>query len=148
MASIQRRRGRLQLRLDERERDALLDIVDTLASRDGAVASAPRAYEDDSDQAEYDRWVRPDIESGHEADIELIREGLGSGDDLLVLTEANAYAWLRGFNVLRRTAGATLGIEHDGWEVDADDTTKARPEYGMLIALGWLQEEMVAALET
>lgn len=138
----------MQLRLDEPERHALLDIVDRLSARDGAVATAPRAYADDADQAEYDRWVRPDIESGYEADLELVREGLGSDDELLVLTEGQVYAWLRAFNWLRRTAGATLGIERDGWETDADDATRKRPEYGMLIALGWLQEEMVAALES
>ena len=40
-----------------------------------------------------------------------------------------------------------LGISDDGWETEASEEFRARPEYGMLMALGWLQEELVAALE-
>ena len=41
-----------------------------------------------------------------------------------------------------------VGIEGDGWEDTATDATKQRPEYGVLIALGYLQEELVAALDS
>lgn len=149
MASVLKRRGRIQVRLDEREREALLDILERLnlhISR--ALATSPRAYEDETKQAEYDRWVRPEIERGYEADLNVIRDGLGADDGLLVLTEAQVYAWLRGFNQLRLAAGSLLGITEDGWETTVDEAVKARPEFGMLIALGWLQEELVAALES
>ncbi len=149
MASVLKRRGRIQVRLDEREREALLDILERLnlhISR--ALATSPRAYEDETKQAEYDRWVRPEIERGYEADLNVIREGLGADDGLLVLTEAQVYTWLRGFNQLRLAAGSLLGITEDGWEATVDEAVKARPEFGMLIALGWLQEELVAALES
>lgn len=149
MASVLKRRGRIQVRLDERERDALLDIVQRLGvDSNRALATTPRAYEDETKQAEYDRWVRPEIERGYEADLDVIRDALTSGDDLLVLTEAQVYAWLRGFNQLRLAAGSILGISADGWEIDATDETRARPEFGMLMALGWLQEELLAALES
>lgn len=149
MASVLKRRGRIQVRLDERERFALLDIVGRLSTGAGrALATTPRAYEDDTRQSEYDRWVRPEIERGHEADLDVIRDGLGAGDDLLVLTEAQVYAWLRGFNRLRLSAGSLLGIVDDGWEADASSELRGQPEFGMLMALGWLQEELVAALET
>ena len=36
----------------------------------------------------------------------------------------------------------------DGWETEATAELRAKPEYGMLIALGYLQEELVVALET
>ena len=149
MASVLKRRGRIQVRLDPDERAALLDILERLAAqRDQALATKPRAYDDAAAQAEYERWVRPDIERGHDADLDVIRDGLTAGEELLPLTEAQVYAWLRGFNQLRLAAGSTLGIVEDGWEADATEATRARPEYGMLIALGWLQEELVAALET
>jgi hypothetical protein len=45
-------------------------------------------------------------------------------------------------------AGEILGIEGDGWEDTATDATKKKPEYGVLIALGYLQEELVAALDS
>ena len=149
MASVLKRRGRVQVRLDADERAALLDILDRLGAQRGrALATKPRAYDDDSEQAEYERWVRPDIERGHDADLDVIRDGLAAGEGLLPLTEAQVYAWLRGFNQLRLAAGSTLGITADGWEAEATEAMRAQPEYGMLIALGWLQEELVAALET
>ena len=149
MASVLKRRGRIQVRLDERERTAILDILERLqAHLSRALATTPRAYEDDTKQAEYDRWVRPEIERGYEADLDVIRDALSSGDELLVLTEAQVFAWLRAFNQLRLAAGSLLGITEDGWETAATDELRAQPEFGMLMALGWLQEELVAALES
>ncbi len=148
MASVLRRRGRVQVKVDKREREALIGIIDSLSPRLAApLASAPRAYDDAKLQAEYDRWVRPDIEKGREADLTMVRDALSGGEDTLPLTEAQTLAWLRAFNHLRVAAGEILGIEGDGWEDTATDATKQKPEYGILIALGYLQEELVAALE-
>ena len=147
MASVLRRRGRIQVKVDSRERQALIGILDSLGPRLAApLVSAPRAYEEDDLQAEYDRWVRPDIDKGREADVNMVRDALRGGEDTLPLTEAQALAWLRAFNHLRVAAGEILGIEGDGWEETASDATKQRPEYGVLIALGYLQEELVAAM--
>jgi hypothetical protein len=149
VASVLKRRGRIQVRLDERERTALGDIVAQLQTHiTRALATTPRAYDDETMQGEYDRWVRPEIDRGYEADLDVVRDGLSAGDELLVLTEAQVYAWLRAFNQLRLAAASLLGITDDGWEADASDEFRARPEYGMLMALGWLQEELVAALES
>jgi Domain of unknown function (DUF2017) len=149
VASVLKRRGRIQVRLDERERVAILDILERLQAHiSRALATTPRAYEDETKQAEYDRWVRPEIERGYEADLDVIRDALSAGEQVLVLTEAQVFAWLRGFNQLRLAAGSLLGISDDGWESEATDELRAQPEFGMLMALGWLQEELVAALET
>jgi hypothetical protein len=149
VASVLKRRGRIQVRLDAEERAALLGIVELLQAHiSRALATTPRAYEDDGMQAEYDRWVRPEIERGYEADLDVVRDALGAGEELLVLTEAQVYAWLRGFNQLRLAAGSILDIREDGWETEATAELRAKPEFGMLMALGWIQEEMVAALES
>ena len=149
MASVMKRRGRIQVRFDAAEREALLDITGRLSAHAGrALATTPRAYEDAAMQGEYDRWVRPEIERGYEADLDVVRDSLSAVEAVLVLTEAQVYAWLRAFNQLRTAAGSILGITADGWETDASVELKGRPEYGMLIALGWLQEELVAALES
>jgi hypothetical protein len=149
MAQVLRRRGRIQVRVDKRERAALIGILDSLGPRLAApLASAPRAYDESDLQAEYDRWVRPDIDKGREVDITMVRDALSAGEDTLPLTEAQALAWLRAFNHLRVAAGEILGIEADGWEETATDATRQKPEYGVLIALGYLQEELVAALES
>ncbi len=148
MAQVLRRRGRIQVKVDKREREALIGIIDSLSPRLAApLASAPRAYDDAKLQAEYDRWVRPDIEKGREVDLTMVREALSGGEDTLPLTEAQTLVWLRAFNHLRVAAGEILGIEADGWEETATDTVKQQPEYGVLMALGYLQEELVAALE-
>ncbi|MEO9044585.1 MAG: DUF2017 family protein [Candidatus Dormibacter sp.] len=149
MASVLKRRGRIQVRFDAAERDALLDIVGRLETHiSRALATTPRAYDDKTMQSEYDRWVRPEIERGYGADLDVIRDALSAGEELLVLTEAQVYAWLRGFNQLRLAAGSLLGISEDGWETAASEQLRAKPEFGMLIALGYLQEELVAALES
>jgi hypothetical protein len=149
VASVLKRRGRIQVRLDDRERTAILDIVERLQTHiTRALATTPRAYEDEGMQAEYDRWVRPEIERGYEADLDVIRDALSAGETPLVLTEAQVFAWLRGFNQLRLAAGSLLGISEDGWETEATDELRGQPEFGMLMALGWLQEELVAALES
>ncbi len=149
MASVLKRRGRIQVRLNEQERAALLDIMTRLQVHIGrALATTPRAYEDEAMQGEYDRWVRPEVERGCEADLDMVRDALDAGDDLLVLTEAQVYVWLRSFNQLRLAAGSILGITDDGWELASTEATRAAPEYGMLMVLGYLQEELLAALET
>lgn len=56
--------------------------------------------------------------------------------------------WLRAFNHRRVAAGDVLGLENDGWEERAEAETRAMPEYGILIALSWIQEELIAALES
>jgi hypothetical protein len=149
MAQVLRRRGRIQVKVDKREREALIGIIDSLSPRLAApLASAPRAYDDAKLQAEYDRWVRPDIEKGREVDLTSVRNALSAGEDTLPLTEAQTLAWLRAFNHLSVAAGEILGIEGDGWEDTATEATKQKPEYGVLIALGYLQEELVAALDS
>jgi hypothetical protein len=147
VAEIARLPDGTELRLDGRERELLLDIVDRLSAQLGTVPrSSPRAYEDAELEAEYRRLAQPDFESTRLADIELVRSGLAAGRDELILQEDETLAWIRALNHLRLVAGGLIGIEADGWESAADETTLARPEYDMLIALGWLQEGLVSAL--
>lgn len=149
MAQVLRRRGRIQVKLNRQERTALLRILDELQPQLATrLGSPPRAYDDPEMQAEYDRWVRPEVERGREADLAVVRDSLDAGEDTLPLTEAQALAWLRAFNHLRVMAGGILGIEEDGWEATLDERTRQRPEFGVLMALGYLQEELVVALES
>ena len=125
MASVLKRRGRVQVRLDAEERAALLASLERLEAHiSRALATTPRAYDDEVMQAEYDRWVRPEIERGYEADLDVIRDSLSAGEEVLVLTEAQVYAWLRGFNQLRLAAGSLLGISEDGWEAEATNAVR------------------------
>jgi hypothetical protein len=148
MAQVLRRRGRIQVKLDAKERDALLGIIDGLTPQVAGLDARTRAYDEPELQQEYDRWVRPELERGRDADVSVVRDSLSAGENTLPLTEAQALAWLRAFNHLRLAAGAVLGVDSDGWEERADAAMKRRPEYGVLLALGYLQEELVAALQS
>lgn len=146
MAQVQRRRGRIQVRLDANERAALSNTIERLQphTRDNSQA----AYDEEEFQGEYARWVSPELERERDEDITLVRDGLEAGEDTLPLTELQAMAWLRAFNHLRLAAGRVLGVEADGWEERADPAMRATPEFGVLLALAYLQEELVAALES
>ncbi len=149
MAQVLRRRGRIQVKLDAREREALTAIVDRLAPQMGTVlATSPRAYVEPALQAEYERWVRPEVERGREADVAVVRDSLAAGENTLPLTEAQALSWLRAFNHLRIAAAGIIGVDADGWEERATAEMRGQPEFGILLALGYLQEELVAALDS
>lgn len=148
MAEVRKRRGRIQIRLDADERAALLMIVEQLAPSLGQVRrTVPVAYDDPELQAEYDRWVRPEIDRGRGEDLDAIRACLGSGEDVTSLSDDQALAWVRGLNLLRLTAGGLLGVEEDGWEQRAEERVRHSTEFRVLLALGLLQEELVAVLE-
>ncbi len=149
MANVLRRRGRIQVRLDGREREALLGIVTGMSPGLAAVReTTSRAYEDPELQREFARWVKPETDADCEADLAAVRDSLSAGEDTLPLTEAQALSWLRALNFLRLAAGQQLGVTDDAWMDAADDATRASYEFGVLIALGYIQEELVAALES
>jgi Domain of unknown function (DUF2017) len=149
MAQVLRRRGRIQLRLNQEERDALAHIVTSLRPLVAATSAAtPRAYDDEESQADYSKWVHSDLELGRNSDVDVVAEGLSAGEDTLVLTEEQAFVWLRALTHLRLAAGTQLGISSDGWETGLPPQTQERIEFRMLTALGWIQEELIAALES
>jgi hypothetical protein len=149
MAQVRKRRGRIQLHLDANERAAIAAILDDLSPHLGSVIrTKPVAYSEPAYQHEYARWVVPEVERNRNADLDVVRDCLASGEDMSPLTDAQALAWSRALNHLRLAAGGLLGIEEDGWELEIGASVRVRPEYRMLMALGILQEELVAALES
>jgi len=148
VASIRRHRGRVEVRLDGEERAALLEIIEHLAPLLGTLPrTTPRAYDDDELEEEYGRFMRPEVEAARDADIESMRESLRGGGDKRELDESQVLSWTRALNHLRLAAGGLLGVEEDGWDEEVDDSVLGRPEFTMLMALGWIQERMVAALD-
>jgi hypothetical protein len=149
MAQVLRRRGRIQVRLDAQERQVLLDVIARLQAKLPRVRDTlSRTYDDPKFQDEYLRWVRPESDAGAEADVTVVRDSLESGENTLPLTEAQALCWLRALNHLRLAAGSVLGVSDDGWMERADTKTQRSFEYGVLIGLGYIQEELVAALDS
>lgn len=148
MAAIVRRGARVEVQLDRGEREVLLDIIDSLAPHLGSVErTVPRAYDDEKLDEEYARFMRPEVEASREADIEVMRESLRGERDRWQLDESQALSWTRALNHLRLVAGGMLGVEEDGWDAAPDDSLLRRGEFQMLMALGWVQEALVGALD-
>lgn len=148
MAGVRRAGGRIHLRLNHAERMALLDIVESLAPEVAALPVGPAAYEDAELEAEFERLVRPDLARGREADIQAVTGSLRSGEDSCSLTDAGAFAWIRALNHLRLAAAARLGLDSDGsLDAMADSATRERREFRAIVALAYIQEELVAALQ-
>jgi Domain of unknown function (DUF2017) len=147
MAWVRRRLNRVELRLDRREREILLRVVDELRPGLGDdPRTRLRAYDDPHLDEEYQRYSRPEVEHVRAADIDAVRAALSGSDDRFRLSEEEALTWVRALNHLRLVAGARLGIDDDGWEERSDASMLEREEYAMLVTLGWVQENVVAAL--
>ena len=150
MARIRRRRGDVEVVLDAEERTALRSIVDTLSA---ALEQRPQGerptYEDPAMEAEYQRWTVPGLVDTRDADIEAVRRGLSSDESQCYLNDGQAMSWVRALNHLRLAAGSLMGADEDGWEQRlGSDRLLERQEYRMLVALSWMQEALVDALES
>jgi len=141
--------GRVEVRLDARERSAVLRMLDTLADfRGGGPRTIPRAYDDPDLDRDYQRLTRPELEQLRDADIAAVRADLGAATrDVCRLDEDRALLWLRALNHLRLVAGGRLGIEKDGWEEDVPLADAQPDEYAMLADLGWLQDGIISAMD-
>lgn len=148
MAHITRQAGRVTIVLDAQERTALLGVTTALQNVIGSGAvPVSRGYDDPDLEVEYHKWVRPDVETSRNNDVQTIAETLGREAAEYALSESDALAWARGLTHLRLAAAVSLGIAEDGWEQGLSLTQQERPEYGWLLALSYIQEELVAALE-
>ena len=148
MAAIERRRGRVDVELDDRERQVLLRIVDDLSTGMGTVPrSVPRAYDDPTLEDEYQRLTWPEVEASRRADVDAVKAALESGGDHCRLDADAALVWLRALNHLRLVAGGRLGLEEDGWEETLSGEQLEGDTYAMLVTLGWLQDAIIEALE-
>ncbi len=141
-----RHRDRIRVRLSARETRLLRDLPLLLESAGGdgdeaaAARLAPPVYLSDADaDAEWRRFMQPELDQGREADRSVFGKTLGRGE----LTAEEAEGWLRTIGEARLVLGARLGITEDGWSADEPAPD---PMLALLHYLSWLQEELVAAL--
>lgn len=146
MAEIQGRGPLIQVMVDHREREALLQIVDrVLPMVDESAWATPRAYADDALEAEFQRLSGPDLSDNRAADLEVLRSNL-RGEGPIELSVEQAWSWLRVLNVLRLALAERLGLDEDGWEERFSQRQHRRPPLATLHLLSWVQEELVEAL--
>lgn len=149
--------GRLRVRLSTRERDLLRSLPAQLRSvltgeqPAGGVRERlfPPAYDDPLDELEYRELVSPGLLVQHLQALDVFARTLDHGQVgrltwTAELSAEEAGAWLSAVNDARLTLGALLGItSEDQWERGPD---RSHPSSVALWYLGWLEEELVAAL--
>jgi Domain of unknown function (DUF2017) len=116
------RRGRLRLRLEPAEADALAQLFDQLEIVAGADADPddavrrrlfPAAYPDDERaQAEYRDLTEESLRTERHERIEACRGELAGGGDIDLVGDAGQ-RWIQVLNDLRLAIGTRLGITED-----------------------------------
>jgi hypothetical protein len=115
----------------------------------------PPAYLDVADverDAEYRRLMRDDLVKEKLANLDLVTTTLARGSSsvrrwTVELTDEEATAWLGVLNDLRLALGVRLDITED-FDGDIDDTDPRAPALRLLSYLGWLEEQLLDALQT
>ena len=115
----------------------------------------PPAYLDVADverDAEYRRLMRDDLVKEKLANLDLVTTTLARGSSsvrrwTVELTDEEATAWLGVLNDIRLALGVRLDITED-FDGDVDDTDPRAPALRLLSYLGWLEEQLLVALQT
>ena len=115
----------------------------------------PPAYLDVADieqDSEYHRLMHDDLVKEKLANLELVTGTLARGSSsvrrwTVELTGEEAAAWLGVLNDLRLALGVRLDITED-FDGDVDDADPRAPALRLLSYLGWLEEQLLDALQT
>jgi hypothetical protein len=115
----------------------------------------PPAYLDVADiehDAEFQRLMHDDLVSEKLTNLDLVTDSLARGTSsvrrwTVELTDAEATAWLGVLNDLRLALGVRLDITED-YDGDVDDTDPRAPAFRLLSYLGWLEEQLLDALQS
>jgi hypothetical protein len=115
----------------------------------------PPAYLDVADvehDVEYHRLMHDDLVKEKLANLDLVTDTLARGTAsvrrwTVELTDEEATAWLGVLNDLRLALGVRLDITED-FDGDVDDTDPRAPALRLLSYLGWLEEQLLEALQS
>jgi hypothetical protein len=115
----------------------------------------PPAYLDVADiehDTEYHRLMHDDLVKEKLANLDLVTDSLARGSAsvrrwTVELTDEEAAAWLGVLNDLRLALGVRLDITED-FDGDVDDTDPRAPAFRLLSYLGWLEEQLLDALQS
>jgi hypothetical protein len=114
----------------------------------------PPAYLDVADiehDAEYHRLMHDDLVKEKLANLDLVAATLARGSTsvrrwTVELSGEEAAAWLAVINDLRLALGVRLDITED-YDGDVDDSDPRAPALRLLSYLGWLEEQLLEALQ-
>jgi hypothetical protein len=103
----------------------------------------PPAYWDDTERdADYQRLMHDDLVASKLAAAEIVESTVDSSR----LSGEELIAWMGALNDLRLVLGTRLDVTEDPADAPDDDSPQA-PAYALYSYLGWLQEQVVAALD-
>jgi hypothetical protein len=152
---------RVRVRLGHDEVAVLRGLPDQLRSvlADGGDEPVnqrlfPPAYLDVADverDTEYHRLMHDDLVKEKLANLDLVAESLARGSTsvrrwTVELTAGEAAAWLGVLNDLRLALGVRLDITED-FDGDVDDSDPRAPALRLLSYLGWLEEQLLDAMQ-
>jgi hypothetical protein len=155
-------RDRVRVRLAQDELAVLRGLPDQLRTVLGEDEDEPvnrrlfpPAYLDVADierDAEYRRLMHDDLVEEKLANLDLVTASLERGSSsvrrwTIELTDEEAAAWLGVLNDLRLALGVRLDITED-YDGDVDDTDPRAPAFRLLSYLGWLEEQLLDALQS
>jgi len=117
-----------------------------LSSDDPALERLfPPAYPEDSDlQSEYERLVRGDLLEQRLSSVDVMEQTIGASR----VSEEQLLAWLSALNDLRLILGTKLGATENADPEDISEDDPLAPSYALYYYLGWLEEQVVEALNT
>lgn len=139
------------INLEPEERRALSSLMDqlsavALASPDDdprIVRLFPTAYHQDSElDAEYQSYMRAELQSARNASILIAKEAL---DTATPLTESQVHAFMTVLNGLRLVLGTMLDVQEDS-EPSVEEGGAGTEQLQLYAYLGWLLEWTVEAL--
>ena len=115
----------------------------------------PPAYLDVADiehDTEFHRLMHDDLVTEKLANLDLVTDTLARGSTsvrrwTVELSDEEATAWLGVLNDLRLALGVRLDITED-FDGDVDDTDPRAPALRLLSYLGWLEEQLLDALQS
>jgi hypothetical protein len=141
------RRGRYELRLDQRERELIRELLSDLRTMLALGPDDPRvrrlypaAYAEDAElEDEYRRLTREELQTGRLASVAAVEATIEAAS----LSADELTAWMQSVNALRLVLGTMLDITEDDQELafdPSDPDARVKALYGYL---GGLLEEIV-----
>jgi hypothetical protein len=141
------RQGRYVLRLDERERALIRQLLDELRQLLALSPADPRvrrlypaAYAEDPElEDEYRRLTQDELRSGRLASVDAVEASV----DAELLDADQLTAWMQAINALRLILGTMLDITDDDQELDFDPSHPEARTIALYGYLGGLLDEIV-----
>jgi hypothetical protein len=141
--------GDIELRFPAEERAVIRTLPGQLRASLGSMASGterlfpPASLDDPAVEAAYRELVGTQLEDGRLRSIETMEETTGASR----LDREQAEAWLSVLNDLRLVLGSRLQVTEESAQREIAETDPEGPAYAMFHYLGWLVEQLVAAVE-